>query len=150
VAEAATDKAAPPKTTLRPHAYSALRLPFLIKFEFRFLNRFLMAARKSGVYFIRVGAKPVFHLTNVRPERFYRRNEMKKFMTIAGLLAVFATPTFAGANAFAMVPKPTSAHPYGSSRVPAFDYRNGTSEYPFGPGYNLPYPDRPYGDPDHW
>src|SRR5215510_5306371 len=34
-----------------------------------------------------------------------------------------------------------------SSRVPAFDPR-GTSAYPFGPGVNFPYPDRPYGDPD--
>ena len=36
-----------------------------------------------------------------------------------------------------------------SSRVPALDPR-GTSAYPFGPGVNFPYPDRPYGDPDHW
>jgi hypothetical protein len=36
-----------------------------------------------------------------------------------------------------------------SSRVPAFD-PSGTSAYPFGPGVNFPYPDRPYGDPDHW
>ena len=36
-----------------------------------------------------------------------------------------------------------------SQRVPAFDPR-GTSAYPFGPGVNFPYPDRPYGDPDHW
>jgi hypothetical protein len=35
------------------------------------------------------------------------------------------------------------------SRVPAFDPR-GTSAYPFGPGVNFPYLDRPYGDPDHW
>jgi hypothetical protein len=35
------------------------------------------------------------------------------------------------------------------SRVPAFDPR-GTSAYPFGPGINFPYPDRPYGDPDKW
>jgi hypothetical protein len=56
--EAATNKAAPPKTTLRPHGYSALRLPFLIKFKFRFLNCILMAPRKSGVYFTRVGANP--------------------------------------------------------------------------------------------
>jgi hypothetical protein len=33
--------------------------------------------------------------------------------------------------------------------VPAFDPR-GTSAYPFGPGVNFPYLDRPYGDPDHW
>ena len=26
----------------------------------------------------------------------------------------------------------------------------GTSDYPWGPGFNLPYPDRPYGNPDHW
>jgi len=39
--------------------------------------------------------------------------------------------------------------PYDSSHVPAFDPR-GTSAYPFGPGVNFPYPDRPYGDPDHW
>ena len=35
------------------------------------------------------------------------------------------------------------------SRVPAFDPR-GTSAYPFGPGINFPYPDRPYGDPGKW
>lgn len=35
------------------------------------------------------------------------------------------------------------------SRVPAYDPR-GTSAYPFGPGINFPYPDRPYGDPDKW
>jgi hypothetical protein len=27
---------------------------------------------------------------------------------------------------------------------------NGTSDYPWGPGYNFPYPDRPYGDPGRW
>ena len=37
-----------------------------------------------------------------------------------------------------------------ASTRPAFDYRLGTSKYPFGPAYNFPYPDRPYGDPDHW
>ena len=35
------------------------------------------------------------------------------------------------------------------SRVPAFDPK-GTSAYPFGPGINFPYPDRPYGDPSRW
>jgi hypothetical protein len=25
---------------------------------------------------------------------------------------------------------------------------NGTSAYPWGPGFNLPFPDRPYGNPD--
>jgi hypothetical protein len=32
---------------------------------------------------------------------------------------------------------------------PLFDYRRGTSNWPYGPGYNFPYPDRPYGDPGH-
>jgi hypothetical protein len=27
---------------------------------------------------------------------------------------------------------------------------NGTAAEPLGPGHNLPYPDRPYGDPDSW
>ena len=82
-----------------------------------------------------------------------------KFLATVALLTVIATPTFAqsssgstspqngktvvrqrGPHSFAMVP----------SRVPQFDYRRGTSNYPFGPGYNQPYPDRPYGDPDHW
>jgi hypothetical protein len=101
---------------------------------------------------------------------------MKKFLTIAGLLTLVATPAFGqsfdpeggtgnvlafsygsmtqrnektaahqeGPHSFAMVPGSSSHH------VPQFDYRNGTSEYPYGPGYNFPYPDRPYGDPDHW
>jgi hypothetical protein len=86
-----------------------------------------------------------------------------KFLATVALLTVIGTPAFAqsssgstapqsektvvrqrGPHSFAMVPGP------GSSRVPQFDYRRGTSSYPFGPGYNVPYPDRPYGDPDHW
>lgn len=35
------------------------------------------------------------------------------------------------------------------SQPPAFDYRRGNSNWPYGPGYNFPYPDRPYGDPGH-
>ena len=35
------------------------------------------------------------------------------------------------------------------SQAPAFDYRWGNSNWPYGPGYNFPYPDRPYGDPGH-
>jgi hypothetical protein len=31
-------------------------------------------------------------------------------------------------------------------RAPVYDPQ-GTSRSPFGPGRNLPYPDRPYGDP---
>jgi hypothetical protein len=57
-----------------------------------------------------------------------------------------------GMNSFAMEPRAKSgsnSNPYNASRVPPFDPR-GTSDYPWGPGYNFPYPDRPYGDPDHW
>jgi len=35
-----------------------------------------------------------------------------------------------------------------ASRIPAF--ARGTSSYPWGPRYNFPYPDRPYGDPDRY
>ena len=38
---------------------------------------------------------------------------------------------------------------YSSSPVPTFHPR-GTSDYPFGPGINFPYADRPYGDPNRW
>jgi hypothetical protein len=83
---------------------------------------------------------------------------MKKFLTAMAFLAAITTPALArsfgyndktaahqsGLHSFAMVPRP------GWARAPEIDYRRGTSNYPFGPGYNLPYPDRPYGDPDHW
>jgi len=36
-----------------------------------------------------------------------------------------------------------------SSHPPHFDYRTGNSNWPYGPGYNFPYTDRPYGDPGH-
>jgi hypothetical protein len=78
---------------------------------------------------------------------------------IAGILLPISGPSFAGHQSR----HPLSTHargavkenlgvvtsPYDSSRVPAFD-PGGTSAYPFGPGVNFPYPDRPYGDPDHW
>src|SRR5262249_22911731 len=35
------------------------------------------------------------------------------------------------------------------SRMPAFDPAR-TSRYPYGPGINFPYPDRPYGDPGRY
>jgi len=34
-------------------------------------------------------------------------------------------------------------------RPPAFDYQTGNSNWPYGPSYNFPYRDRPYGDPGH-
>jgi len=67
----------------------------------------------------------------------------------AGLVLVISGPSFAahqprhpsGTHSRDGVKKNRGVvpHPYDSSRVPAF-----------GPGYNFPYPDRPYGDPDHW
>jgi len=57
-----------------------------------------------------------------------------------------------GMNSFAREPRGQSESNANASyapRVPPFDYR-GSSSYPWGPGYNFPYPDRPYGDPDHW
>jgi hypothetical protein len=57
-----------------------------------------------------------------------------------------------GMNSFAMEPRARSGsnfNSYNASRVPAFDPR-GTSAYPFGPGINFPYPDRPYGDSSRW
>jgi hypothetical protein len=94
---------------------------------------------------------------------------MKKFLTIVGLMTIVATPAFAQSfdpddgtgNVLGFSYQSTAAHQSGlhsfalaperrPSRVPQFDYRHGTSEYPYGPGYNFPYPDRPYGDPDHW
>jgi hypothetical protein len=53
-----------------------------------------------------------------------------------------------GAHAQASVKEERGVVSY-PSRVPAFDPR-GTSAYPFGPGVNFPYPDRPYGDPGKW
>jgi hypothetical protein len=101
-----------------------------------------------------------------------KRSDMKRLLTTAAVLTVIVIPAFAqpiepddalmssrnsnvlqtekaavrqsGLGSLAMGREP------GSSRVPQFDYRRGTSEYPYGPGYNFPYPDRPYGDPDHW
>ena len=35
------------------------------------------------------------------------------------------------------------------SRIRAFA-PGGTSRYPYSPGINFPYPDRPYGDPDRY
>jgi len=78
---------------------------------------------------------------------------------VAGILLPISGPSFAAHQSR----NPSSTHsrgaenenrgvvtsPYDSSRMPAFDPR-GTSAYPFGPGVNFPYPDRPYGDPDHW
>ncbi len=79
--------------------------------------------------------------------------------TAVGLLLAMSGPTFAthqthhkwGTHRGAVKKSPgIVTHPSGSYWVPPFDYRRGTSSWPFGPGYNLPYPNRPYGDPGHW
>jgi hypothetical protein len=68
--------------------------------------------------------------------------------TIAALLFAMSEPSFAARTSR----KPADSAPAQRSdkaRVPAYDPQ-GTSRNPFGPGRNLPYPDRPYGDPGRW
>jgi hypothetical protein len=45
--------------------------------------------------------------------------------------------------------KPRGADSWRGSALPSYS-PTGTSAYPWGRGYNLPYPDRPYGDPGKW
>jgi lipopolysaccharide export system protein LptC len=68
--------------------------------------------------------------------------------TIAALLFAMSEPSFAARKSR----KPAENSPTPRSektRTPAYDPQ-GTSRNPFGPGRNLPYPDRPYGDPGRW
>ena len=87
---------------------------------------------------------------------------MKKFLTTLASLTVIATPAFAQSfmqgsrhssslhSRSAMVKNQSVITSRAdASRTPAFDPL-GTSSYPWGPGYNFPYPDRPYGDPDRY
>ena len=75
-------------------------------------------------------------------------------LALAGLLLAISEPSFAAPQAR----HSSGTHSQGAvtenrgvvtfpPRTPAFSPR-GTSAYPWGPGYNFPYPDRPYGDPD--
>jgi hypothetical protein len=71
------------------------------------------------------------------------------------LLAISATSSAArqsrqlsGTHAQASVKEDRGVVSY-PSRVLGFD-PGGTSAYPFGPGINFPYLDRPYGDPGKW
>jgi hypothetical protein len=71
------------------------------------------------------------------------------------LLAISGTSSAArqsrhlsGAHAQASVKEDRGIVSY-PSHVPVFDPK-GSSAYPFGPGINFPYPDRPYGDPGKW
>jgi hypothetical protein len=69
---------------------------------------------------------------------------------VAGILLPISGPSFAthqsrhpsSTHSRSAVKEDRSVVTSPSSRVPAFD--------PFGPGVNFPYPDHPYGDPDHW
>jgi hypothetical protein len=88
---------------------------------------------------------------------------MVRVYVVATTVALFVAnwePSFAAQRArqasdansrnFARENRGVTGYAYNPSRIPPFDYRNGTSNYPFGPGYNLPYPDRPYGAPGRW
>jgi hypothetical protein len=68
----------------------------------------------------------------------------------AGLLLVVAGQT----SGMEQTRQPASQHRDAvkkkpQSRPPVFDYRRGNSNWPYGSSYNVPYPDRPYGDPGH-
>jgi hypothetical protein len=68
---------------------------FLNKHEFSFLKPILMVSAKRESIFTCV-AELNFHSTNeLKVQEDHRRNEMKKFLTIVGLLTVVATPAFA-------------------------------------------------------
>jgi len=76
---------------------------------------------------------------------------------VVGLLLPFSGTSFAaqkydhpsGSKSTVKKNRGTPPHPNGPSSVPPFSPR-GTSSYPFGPGVNFPYPDRPYGDPSRY
>lgn len=83
------------------------------------------------------------------------------FLTTAGLLLAIVEPgsaetrrhrpadAYASSAAERTVPQPSDRSlgwSSNSTRLPA----KGTAAEPLGPGRNLPYPDRPYGDPDRW
>lgn len=87
-------------------------------------------------------------------------------MTRVLVMAMAAGLLFAMSESGLAAPKsrhPSSAQSKGTVKMDrggttrACDWRNpppydprGTAAYPFGPGCNFPYPDRPYGNPDHW
>jgi len=75
----------------------------------------------------------------------------RHFAIAAAFIAAFALAGASSAHAQrpAKQSRNAATYPNSSSRVPAYDPK-GTSRNPFGPGQNLPYPDRPYGDPGRW
>jgi hypothetical protein len=69
-------------------------------------------------------------------------------MVVAALLFALSEPSAAARKSR----KPADKSPNQRSDLtsaPAYDPQ-GTSRYPYGPGKNFPYPDRPYGDPGRW
>jgi hypothetical protein len=83
------------------------------------------------------------------------RSKGNSAVTKAGLVTIVAALLFAMPEpsvAARKSRKPADNAPAQRSnqtRAPAYDPQ-GTSRSPFGPGRNLPYPDRPYGDPGRW
>jgi hypothetical protein len=91
------------------------------------------------------------------------RTRFAIFLTTAGLLLAINEPSFSAprrhrpADAYASsavthereIPQP-SDRPLGWTRSGTGFPITGTAAEPLGPGGNLPYPDRPYGDPDRW
>ncbi len=67
---------------------------------------------------------------------------------VAALLFATSEPSVA-ARKFRKPADNAPAQQSDQTRAPAYDPK-GTSRSPFGPGRNLPYPDRPYGDPGRW
>jgi hypothetical protein len=90
------------------------------------------------------------------------RTQFVIFLATAGLLLAIVEPGFAEsrrhrpADAYASSPV-TGERAIQHPSEPSFGSRSGTrfpaagtAAEPLGPGRNLPYPDRPYGDPDRW
>lgn len=85
------------------------------------------------------------------------KTKLTIFLTTAGLLLAIigsgsaASRRHRAADAYAsgaatheMIPS-ASGRSWNGTRFPT-----STAAEPFGPGRNLPYPDRPYGDPGRW
>jgi hypothetical protein len=84
----------------------------------------------------------------IRPEANAAIAKSVLVATVVALLFAMSEPSFAVRKSR----KPADNRPTQRSvktRTPAYDSQ-GTSRNPFGPGRNLPYPDRPYGDPGRW
>ena len=83
--------------------------------------------------------------------RSYLRNMTRGVGTIAGtlLLALAGLSFGIDQGRYATSTPQNTVKKKPNAQPPLFDHRRGTSNWPYGPGYNFPYPDRPYGDPGH-